>query len=95
MFEVYRRQKPAPVRNRASTRRGIADFELCWPPTYKRAFSNDDCPGGLAEAAYPCSVMNRPDLDNRRLTWLVCGTILAIALYFCCWYAGSVADAKW
>ena len=26
--------------------------------------------------------MNRPDLDNRRLTWLVCGTILAIALYF-------------
>ena len=26
--------------------------------------------------------MNRPDLDNRRLTWLLCGTILAIALYF-------------
>ena len=26
--------------------------------------------------------MHRPDLNNRRLTWLVCGTVLAIALYF-------------
>lgn len=27
-------------------------------------------------------VMNRPDLDNRRLTLLVCATVAAIALYF-------------